>query len=100
MEVKQLIERTRRYGPNDSDYFWLLYPNMLEYQQSIKVTIYCNFNFKTFPFDSQHCDFIFGSVDIFYENLQLNATQITYEGNHVDYGEGRTFISGWNKSTF
>ena len=88
------VVRTRRYGPIDRDYFWLLYPNMLEYQQALKVTIYCPFNFKNFPFDSQHCEFKFGSVDISYENLQLNATQIIFETNHVDYGEGFLLVNG------
>ena len=81
------LERTKKYGPTDEDYFWLLFPNMLEYQQSMKVTIYCHFNFKTFPFDSQTCDLIFGSVDIFFDNLQLNSTIIDHEKQQVDYAE-------------
>ena len=53
----------------------------------MKVTIYCHFNFKTFPFDSQTCDLIFGSVDIFFDNLQLNSTIIDHEKQQVDYAE-------------
>ena len=45
----------------------------------MKVTIYCHFNFKTFPFDSQTCDLKFGPVGIFFENLQLNSTIIDHE---------------------
>ena len=45
----------------------------------MKVTIYCHFNFKTFPFDSQICDLKFGPVGIFFENLQLNSTIIDHE---------------------
>ena len=81
------LERTKKYGPTDEDYFWLLFPNMLEYQQSMKVTIYCHFNFKTFPFDSQTCDLKFGPVGIFFENLQLNSTIIDHEKQQVDYAE-------------
>ena len=94
-EVKT-VERTRSYGLKNSDYYWLLYPNMLEYQQALKVTLYCSFYFKKFPFDSHHCDFNFRSIDIFYENLQINSTQISFETQHVAYGEGFILMDGTN----
>ena len=28
----------------------------MEMSEMIKVTIYCNFNFQSFPFDNQECD--------------------------------------------
>ena len=54
----------RNYGPIDNDFFWIKYPHLIEYQQALKVTIYCSFDFKTFPFDSHNCDFNFGSLGI------------------------------------
>ena len=31
--------------------------NNMEMGEVIKVTVYCNFDFQTFPFDEQECDF-------------------------------------------
>ena len=66
------VVRTRHYGPKDGDYFWFLHPNiyewqhapnMLEFQQTLQIAVYCPFNFKSFPFDNNYCDFTFGSVN-------------------------------------
>ena len=53
------IQRTRNYGPKDSDYFWFQTPHNFEYQQEQKPTIYCSFDFQTYPFDTHYCDFKF-----------------------------------------
>ena len=48
------IVRKRKYGAIDKDFFWYNHPdNMMEYRQSMKITIYCPFNFRQFPFDDQ-----------------------------------------------
>ena len=66
------VVRTRHCGPIDSDYFWFLAPklfewqdasNMLEFQQTLQIAVYCPFKFINFPFDSNHCNFTFGSVN-------------------------------------
>ena len=89
--------RTRHYGPNDFDYFWFLYPKirkdqqsrqMLEFRQALKITIYCNFAFDTFPFDSNECDFTFGSLEQNTKYLLLNSTKITYKHNSIHSGQG------------
>ena len=77
------LQRTRKYGPIDADYFWLLYPNKLEYHQSMKTTIYCSFKFKNYPFESQVCDLKFGSIEYYFKNLQMNSTKIEYRSQHV-----------------
>ena len=53
----KLVSRTRKYGPTDEDFFWFFYPHNFEFQQALKVEIYCTFDFKSFPFDSHECDF-------------------------------------------
>ena len=56
------IVRTRKYGAIDKDYFWYFHTdNMMEYQQSLKVKLYCSIDFKHFPFDSHTCDLNFGA---------------------------------------
>ena len=95
------IERMRHYGPMDNDYFWFLHPNlmewqlhpdMLEFQQHIKVTIYCPFVFKTFPFDTNYCDFSFGALENENKSLQLNSTRIKYKHKKLHQGEGPLYL--------
>ena len=82
------IQRTRNYGPIDNDFFWLKYPHHLEYQQSLQVTIYCSFDFKTFPFDYHNCDFNFGSVGNGMEKILLDSSKVRYKKQFVLFGQG------------
>ena len=83
------IVRTRKYGAIDQDYFWYFHPeNMMEYQQSLKVKIYCSIDFKHFPFDSHTCDLNFGASGITINALKMNATTMNYKNQSVKYNEG------------
>ena len=83
------IVRTIKYGAIDKNYFWYNHPdNMMEYQQSLKVTIYCSMDFKHFPFDYHTCDFNFGASGIFIYVLKMNATKIYYKNQSVSHDEG------------
>ena len=83
------IVRTRKYGAIDKDYFWYFHPeNMMEYQQSLKVTIYCSMDFKHFPFDSHNCDLNFGASGITNNALKMDPTTINYKNQSVNYNEG------------
>ena len=52
---------------------------MLEYQQALKITIYCSFNFKSYPFDSHKCDFDFGLREQSSTFVIMNSTKIHYK---------------------
>ena len=78
----------RNYGPIDNDFFWIKFPHLIEYQQALKVTIYCSFDFKTFPFDSHNCDFNFGSLGIDVERILLNSSRVRYKKQFVWVGQG------------
>ena len=80
----------RNYGPIDNDFFWIKYPHLIEYQQALKVTIYCSFEFKTFPFDSHNCDFNFGSLGIDVERILLNSSRVRYK---------KTICMGWPRTS-
>ena len=81
------MHKTRKFGPTEKDYFWLRVPNSrLEYQQAIKVTLYCTFNFESFPFDSNYCDFSFFPSDNA-NFLNLNASEIRFENQHLQNQE-------------
>ena len=55
---------------------------MLDYQQSLKVTVYCTFYFESFPFDSNYCGFEYfaSDTDLY---LLLNSSTIVYKGQHI-----------------
>ena len=83
------IVRKRKYGAIDKDYFWYFHPdNKMEYQQSLKVIIYCSMDFNHFPFDHHNCDLNFGSAENSIDLLKMNATTIDYKNKSLSYGEG------------
>ena len=84
----KLVSRTRKYGPQDEDYFWFLYPHNFEYQQALKVEIYCTFDFTSFPFDAHECDFNFGASSSYDVVLRLNETMLRYQNFKKLHGEG------------
>ena len=82
------IDRTRTSGTTDKEFFWFKYPNTFEYHQSLKVTIYCSFNFKSFPFDSHHCDLTLIDIDNEHTALIFNSITLNYKNNHTKFGNG------------
>ena len=87
------VQRTKNYGATDRDNFWFEYPNStLDYQQALKVTIYCSFSFHDFPFDSHICDVNIGDFGNSVSQILLNATDVGYKDRHVNYGEGALHI--------
>ena len=49
-----------QFTPIKEFYYWMQYPHHLESRQELKVTIYCSFDFSTFPFDSHECNLSYG----------------------------------------
>ena len=82
------VSRIRRYGPHDEDYFWFLYPHRFEYQQTLKVEIYCDLDFTSFPFDSHECDLKFGASSSYSSSLILNEPRLRYKDQKREFGEG------------
>ena len=72
------IQRTRKYGSKDNDYFWFQSPYNLEYQQAIKASIYCSFDFQTYPFDTHYCDFHFVAADNTIGSLALDPPELRF----------------------
>ena len=62
--------------------------NMMEYQQSLKVTIYCSIDFKHFPFDHHTCDLNFGASGNEKYALKLNPPMIDHKNQSVSQDEG------------
>jgi hypothetical protein len=82
------VTRTRKYGPMEHDFFWFKYPHQFEYQQAFKVEIYCTLEFIAYPFDSQECNFTFGSSITFSKELHLKETWLRYRNERKKFGEG------------
>ena len=57
------IQRVRKSGTTNKDSLWFQQPNSVEYSQVLKATIYCTFNFESFPFDTHYCDLTFFTID-------------------------------------
>lgn len=62
MFKKEKVSAARsKFSPKKhEDFYWLQYPNQLEFRQYMRVTIYCSFDFSPFPFDFHTCNFSFG----------------------------------------
>ena len=51
----------KEYGLSGEDGdFYLHYPHELAYVERGKITIYCAFDFRDFPFDSHQCNLTMG----------------------------------------
>ena len=84
-EVKKLDE----YGPPpDNDCFFLRYPHELVYVERLKITTYCAFNFRSFPFDKHHCDLSFGLSSSHIGIFELLKTQIRHKNISTKSVEG------------
>ena len=53
--------------------FWLNgNASRMEYEEHIKVTFSCNFNFEDYPFDENHCPFNFGIINANADKAMFN----------------------------
>ena len=54
------------YGPNHgADFLWVRHDGKMMYQERLKITVYCPFDFGNFPFDSHQCDLNIGVSNYF-----------------------------------
>ena len=65
-----------------------MYPNYFEFQQALKVEIYCTFDFTSFPFDAHECDFKYGASSSYSTSLILNEAWVRYKDEKREFGEG------------
>ena len=70
------IDRKMQFGPVDTGFFFYMQPFLFEYQESLKVTLYCSLDFTTFPFDYHTCDLKYGSTVLSPVSLLLDVPYI------------------------
>ena len=54
----------------------------MEYQQSVKTTVYCSLDFKYFPFDNHTCDLTFGDSTSTIAKLKVIKSEISKSTFH------------------
>ena len=65
-----------KFSPKkDETYYWMQYPHQLDYRRNAKITIYCSFDFSTFPFDSHECNLSYGMN--FYGETYIHMMNLT-----------------------
>ena len=83
VQYAQELARERKVSITDADFFWFGYPHKLELQQAFKVTIYCQFDFSHYPFDSHYCNFNHGSAINSIGYLSMLPAWVRYRGKVI-----------------
>ena len=87
----------KEYGPNnDVEFYWHAYPNLLQYQERLKVTVYCPFDFTNFPFDNHQCNLNFGLTSYVTTTASLLPLIISYGGISTSLGQNSIQIVSTN----
>ena len=94
--AKEVIPGREIGKNNDFTYFWYGYPNSLSYQQRLKVTVYCSFDFKSFPFDSHQCDLNIGLTNSIVTTTRLLPLIISYGDVSTSLGQNSIEIVSTN----
>ena len=74
-------------GKQDEKYFWMKHPHFFEFRRKMKVTIYCSFDFSTFPFDLHECNFTYGINSYSESNVHMMPTTLVYKTKQTLFGE-------------
>ena len=68
-------------------YFWMKYPHYLEFMRKVKITIYCSFDFSTFPFDSHECNMSYGINFLSKYYIHMMPTIVRHKKQETRLGE-------------
>ena len=86
-KVKEFKE-FQPYSATNDDYYWFSAPHGFVYEETFMVTIFCSFDFSTFPFDHQQCDFAIGLSDSSASFSSLMPTVvINLDGKTTQFGK-------------
>ena len=76
------------FGPKqDETYYWMKYPHHLEYKNTKKITIYCSFDFSTFPFDSHECNLSYGMINFSKYYMDMMPSTLMHKKKETKLGE-------------
>ena len=74
-------------GKQDEKYFWMKHPHFFEFRRKMKVTIYCSFDFSTFPFDSHECNLSYGLVNFSKYYMDMKPSTVMHKKKETKLGE-------------
>ncbi len=73
------IQKLLEYGGTYASSYWLQSPHFLEYAETVKVTISCEFDFTNFPFDNHICDMDMGDPIYEVKTLKFANVEVYYK---------------------
>ena len=77
-----------KFSPKkDEDYYWMEYPHQLDYRRNAKITIYCSFDFSTFPFDSHECNLSYGMIFFSKNHIDMMPSTVKLKKKETKLGE-------------
>ena len=68
-------------------YYWMRYPHTLYHKKNAKMTIYCFFDFSTFPFDSHECNLTYGMNSYVESDISMMPTTVQSKTKQAVMGE-------------
>ena len=71
----------------DETYYWMKYPHALYHKKNAKITIYCSFDFSTFPFDSHECNLSYGTIFFSKYYMDMMPSTVMHKKKETKLGE-------------
>ena len=87
LNEKSVTMKHKVSGKQDEKYFWMKHPHFFEFRRKMKVTIYCSFDFSTFPFDSHECNVSYGINFLSKYFVLMMPTTVRHKDKEIKLGE-------------
>ena len=70
------VQKLGSFGEESLSYLWYQFsPHMMHYSEIVTATVFCELDFKHFPFDSHECPIEYGDAASSKEQMRFNITQ-------------------------
>ena len=77
------VEKIQGFGYEQKQEYYIIYPNIMEMDENLKVTFSCDFAFQKFPFDRQECNFSLYESIYIKDYVQMETAKLYYNNQHV-----------------
>ena len=77
------MEKIQGFGYEQKQEYYIIYPNIMEMDENLKVTFSCDFAFQKFPFDRQECNFSLYESIYIKDYVQMETAKLYYNNQHV-----------------
>ena len=86
-------------GKQDEKYFWMKHPHFFEFRRKMKVTIYCSFDFSTFPFDSHECNLSYGLVNFSKYYMDMMPSTVMHKKRKQNWENLQSWVHSYQVNT-